>query len=184
MTLLRLFSNLCLFGTDCCHATLHIRWHNQKYITALVVKTCHNGFSPRMFRPVLSLIKTLPGRPQSLIFKQSAEVILRASWFNLREKRRWWEREKINKTFKSDRLKIYLIYVVLSSKKWEGMQIRVSCQLFLTLISWNSIWSLNIVFKCVKASKTLSAQGLCRKCRKSRLIPFFLSITIIIYLHY
>ena len=40
------------------------------------------------------------------------------------------------------------------------------------------------VFKCVKASKTLSAQGLCMKCRKSRLNHFLLSITIIIYLPY
>ena len=129
---------------DCCHATFHIQGHRQKYITGLVVKTCHKSFSPRMFQPVLSLIKTLPGRPQSLIFNQSAGVILRASWFNLQEKRRWWEHKKIKKTFKSDRLKIHPIYVVLFFKKWEGMQIKILRQLLLTFISWNIIWSLNM----------------------------------------
>lgn len=64
---------------DCCHATFHIQGHKQKYITGLVGKTCHKSFSPRMFQPVMSLMKTLPGRPQSLIFNQSAGVILRAS---------------------------------------------------------------------------------------------------------
>ena len=43
------------------------------------MKTCHKSFSPRMFQPVMSLMKTLPGRPQSLIFNQSAGVILRDS---------------------------------------------------------------------------------------------------------